>query len=272
MKGATLSLVSLAITNTVAAPVVLGQLNVHSGMLLLPTLRFRVSGVIQVAYDGRYDPTGEATAPIYLDLVGTTHLAVRQNPGLSPEDVELILLVRGSPTGVGDDGAGDDPQPALPSQLLFGGQHGLSIELRSDPPLPAHQLTAMIRQELGVEGILANETNLQAVVEYQVQRVLANAVAPLLTSPVEEYVQRALGRTTFSIDVGSSQEPLQLRIGKRLFGGLYGSWTQQLGITGESRQAWELSYRLTRRLRLGFRQEEPDVRQLFFLSGSLRFR
>ena len=97
-------------------------------------------------------------------------------------------------------------------------------------------------------------------------------MAPLLTSPVEDYVQRALGLTTFSIDVGSFQEPLQLRIGKRLFGGLYGSWTQQLGITGESRQAWELSYRLTRRLRLGFRQEEPDVRQLFFLSGSLRFR
>ena len=102
---------------------------------------------------------------------------------------------------------------------------------------------------------------------------LANTVAPLLTSRIEDYLQQALGLDILTIEVGNAEQPLQLRVGKRLLGGLFGTFGQQVGsANNDSRRTWELYYRLSPRLRLGFRQEDPSNRRLFFLSGSLRFR
>jgi hypothetical protein len=266
---------SLAVSNTLSAPVVTGRLTVRRGTLQLPTMRFRMDGLMRVAYDGRPLAAGAVPPPpLFVDLTGTTHLAWRQSPSLPVENVEVVMTVRGSPTGAEfADGRAAALSSSLPGRLLLGEGDGLSIDFRSDPPLPAGQLASLIRQQLGVEGIFTNETNLQAVLRSQVQLALANTVAPLLTSRIEDYLQQALGLDILTIEVGNAEQPLQLRVGKRLLGGLYGTFGQQVGsANNDSRRTWELYYRMSPRLRLGFRQEDPSNRRLFFLSGSLRFR
>jgi hypothetical protein len=267
---------SIWVSNTLSAPVVTGRLTVPRGSLQMPAMRFRVEGAIRVAYDPRQpQAAGSPTSPLYLELTGVTHVPMRTAGSQTSEDVEVVMTVRGAPTGstLREDRPGLLPT-SLPGKLLIGGEaDGLSVEFRSDPPLPAGELASLMRQQLGVEGLLTPESNLQTVLRNQVQLALANTVAPLLTSRIEDYLQQALGLDILTIEVGGVEQPLQLRVGKRLLGGLYGSFSQQVGsATSESRRNWELYYRLSPGLRLGVRQEQPSDRQLFFLSGSVRFR
>jgi len=265
----------ITVSNTLAAPVVSGRIIVQRGTLQLPTMRFRIEGGIRVNFDGRRDANESgAVGPLYVDLRGITHMALRESPGLPAEDFEVILLIRGSPSGDGTASTSRSIlRTPLPGQLLVGGGgEGLSIELHSDPPLPSQQLSYLIRQQLGLQGITASEGNLQAVLQNQVQLALANSVAPLLTSRIEDYVQQTLGLDVFAIEVGGLEQPLQLRVGKRIFGDIFGSFTQRFGAPVETTRSLELYYRLTPQLRFGARQEDPLNRRYLFLSGSVKFK
>src|ERR1041385_8637985 len=83
---------------------------------------------------------------------------------------------------------------------------------------------------------------------------------------------RSLGLSIFSIDVGVSQ-PLRLRIGRRLFGPLFGTVTQEFGGPAATQQRRvELYYRFSPQFRIGYRrEEEPLNRDVFFLSGTWSF-
>jgi autotransporter translocation and assembly factor TamB len=260
---------SLAISNTLSTPVIAGRLAVSRGSLQLPMMRFRIEGSIRVAYDARQ--ASSAAAPVSVDLTGVSHLSWRDTASQPAEDVQVVLTVRGSPgSGAASDAAGQ--RSPLSDQMFLGSTQGLSVEIHSDPPVPSEQLSSVLRQQLGMEGIASSDANVQSVLRQQVQLALANTVAPMFTSRLEDYLQQALKLDVLSIEVGGIEQPLQVRIGKRFIGGLYGSMLQQVGTAGESSQSWELYYRLTRGLRLGMRREEPSSRDLYFLSGSLRFR
>jgi hypothetical protein len=262
---------SLMVANTLSAPVITGRLTVPRGTLQMPTMRFRIEGSIRVAYDARPSASSSA-APIFVDLTGVSHVSWRETLSQPAEDIQVVMTVRGSPGGGAAGGYPDAQRSSVSGEMVLGGAQGLSVELHSDPPVASDQLASLIRQQLGVEGFSANDSNLQSVLRQQVQLALANSVAPLFTSRLEDYLQQALKLDVLSIEVGGIEEPLQLRLGKRFIGGLYGSVLQQIGTAGESSQSWELYYRMTRGLRLGMRREEPSSRDLFFLSGSLRFR
>jgi hypothetical protein len=260
---------TLVVANTLRAPIITGDLRAVRGTLLLPTMRVRnVEGTVRVAYDGRSAELGIPSAPpVTVDLTGSTSIRVQRSVTAEAEDYDVTFQIRGTP------GAGGDT--AIRSQSASGGlsvgsEGGLSLSVRSDPPLPGAEIEALIRQQLGVEGFSGTGANVVEALRYQVEQAFAVNVASALTGGIEDKLQSALGLDIFSIDVGVTQ-PLRLRIGRRLFGNFYGTVTQEFGGVEGQQRRFEVYYRLSPHLRFGYRQEEPIGRQVIFFGGSASF-
>jgi hypothetical protein len=258
-------------TGTLREPRLVGELPTSRGVLMLPTLRLRnVEGPIRIAYDARPDLMGAGPAPVHVALAGTTRIRSRRNH-LESEDYELTVEIRGSPGGQGDVRV----RPVgLAGGLEIGSDSGgLTISIRSDPPLPANQIEALIRQQFGGEGFGGGGTNVVEALQSQVEQVLFVGVGGDFTSRLEDTLQSALGLDTFALDIGVTQ-PLRLRIGKQLMGNIFGTVTQEFGLMNDQ-QRWvrrfDLYYRINPRIRIGYRQEDPLGGKFFFISGVSAF-
>ncbi|HTE20293.1 MAG TPA: translocation/assembly module TamB domain-containing protein, partial [Armatimonadota bacterium] len=261
---------SLLAGNTLQEPVVNGDLHVTRGTFTLPLVQLRnAEGLVRVSYDGRAGELGGLSRPpVFVDLTASTSLRVQRSPATEAEYYDATFEIKGTPGMGGDTGI---RQAGVTSGLAVGSESGVTVTVRTDPPLPSGQIEALIRQQLGVEGLNAGGANVVEALRGQIEQAFAANVASSVTGRLEDAVRSALGLNIFSVDLGVTQ-PLRVRIGKRLFGPVFGTVTQEFGggLTNQQRRL-EVYYRINPQLRVGYRQEEPLGRKVFFLSGTRSF-
>jgi hypothetical protein len=230
-----------------------------------------VEGTIRIAYDARKQELDPNASPVYVDLTGTTTFHIARAGTFEAGDYyDAVFHIQGTPRT--DVGTSERPV-ALTSSILLGQPGGLTISVRTDPPLPGGQIEALIRQQVGVEGFGTGGNNVVEALGGQFAQALAGSVVSSFTAPIENALESALGLDIFSIDVGPAQ-PVRVRIGKRLFGNLFGTVSQEFATTTAAeppQRSFDLYYRLTPRLRIGFERQEPAARQFFFFSGTASF-
>jgi hypothetical protein len=261
---------ALLVTNQLAAPVVQGTLLAQHGVFNLPLIRLRnAEGPIRVAYDGRnQDLEGGGPSPVYVDLTAETTLRIQRSPAVEADYYDATFEIRGSPgeggiAGVRSTGAG--------SGLAIGAEGGLTVTVRTDPPLPSTQIEALIRQQYVAEGFGNSGANVVEALRGQIEQAFAVNVASEFTGRVEDAVRNALGLSIFSVDFGVSQ-PLRVRLGKRLFGPVFGTVSQSFGTPEDQVQRrYEVYYRVSPQFRFGYRQEDPINRKVLFFSGTASF-
>jgi autotransporter translocation and assembly factor TamB len=255
----------LPITGTLAEPQVRGRLLVDRGTLTFPTARFRISGEIEVSYVPSLG--AEAPAPMRVDLTATTRMTGRDPSTGGTQRYDITLTAQGPLAPItSTQTAGNFGSTADLSSRRVG---GLTIQATSDPPLSQSQILAMIGNVQVVEGILAGGSNVQDVLRQEFEQALTASVVPALFQPFESRIEQALGLEEFGLDF-AFREPVQLRIGRRLFDGFYGSYARALGATQEQSRL-DLYYKISDRLRIGYRLEEPYANRSIFLSGTHRF-
>jgi TamB, inner membrane protein subunit of TAM complex len=255
----------LPITGTLEEPQVRGRLLVDRGTLTFPTARFRISGEIEVAYLPGLG--ADAPAPMRVDLTATARMTGRDPATGGTQAYNITLTAQGPLAPVTSaQGTGTFGQTADLSGRRVG---GLNIQATSDPPLSQSQILAMIGNVQVVEGILAGGSNVQDVLRQEFEQALTASVVPALFQPFESRIEQALGLEEFGLDF-VYREPVQLRIGRRLFDGFYGSYARALGVSQE-RYRLDLYYKISDRLRIGYRLEEPYADRSIFLSGTHRF-
>ncbi|HEU4751707.1 MAG TPA: translocation/assembly module TamB domain-containing protein, partial [Armatimonadota bacterium] len=149
---------SLQATNTLAEPVVAGDIQASRGAITLATLRLRdVGGLIRVAYDGRGRDLGvPGNPPVYVDLTGSTTIRLQRSAAVETDYYDATFSIKGSPGG----GGTADIRPAgVGSGLAIGSGSGLTLTVRTDPPLPSQEIEALIRQQFGAEGFAGGGAN-----------------------------------------------------------------------------------------------------------------
>jgi hypothetical protein len=269
---------SVLASNTTREPVLSGELPVTQGSFLLSGLRLRnAEGIIRVAWDRRAHDLGVAPPPpVFVDIAASTSLRVHRALTDEAEYYETTFEIRGTPGGSGVDNG--IRQAGVASGLSVGSDSGLTLTIRTDPPLPSREIEALIRQQFGVEGFSSNGANVVEAIRGQIEQAFAVNVASALAGRIEDVLQSALGLSTLSLDLGITQ-PLRVRLGKQLFGPVYGTVTQEFGGVDSQRQ-FELYYRLNPRfhigrfnpqLRIGYRREDPSGRRTIFFSGTASF-
>lgn len=256
--------------NTLQEPVVTGRLDVSRGTLTLPLMPLRnLHGYIRVAYDPTKPDFQSSATPIYLDLTASTTLRLQRSAALEPEYYDTTFRIQGTPRTA--DGRDLIRPVGVGSALTLGQEGGLTLMVSTDPPLPRGQIEALIRQQFGVEGIGGAGNNVVEALSGQIEQALAANVVTSLTAPFENAIQSALGLDIFSLDLGITQ-PLRVRIGKRLFGNLFGTVTQEFSTVTANQRRFEVYYRLTPQFRIGFRNESPPLGgNSIFISGAASF-
>lgn len=261
---------ALTVTNRLSEPVIQGNLRASHGVFNLPLIRLRNGeGLIRVAYDGRStDLAVQQPSPIYVDLTAETTLRIQRAPNVEAEYYDATFEIRGAP---GPGGAAGIRATGLETGLAFGAEGGLTVTVRTEPPLPSSQIEALIRQQYVAEGFGTNGSNVVEALRGQIEQAFAVNVASELTGRLEDKVRSALGLSLFSVDFGISQ-PLRVRLGKRLFGPIYGTIAQSFGAPEDQvERRYEIYYRVSPQFRVGFRQDEPLNQRVFFFSGSASF-
>lgn len=265
---------SVRISRRLSALRVAGLLSVEAGRIDLPAYPLRsLTGDVRVAYD-RTTADLEPGLPIYLDLEARAPSEQLQRSLLEPpETYEVTLFIRGRP---GLPNPGETAFPVSPASISPAG--GLTVTIRSDPPLPGGRIEALIRQRLGFEGITPGAGNVESALGDQLQLALGSSISSVLTRPIENLLQTALGLDFASIQL-DMQRRVRIQIGRRLFGRFYGNLSQSLGGAGGAgglpyqSRIYEVYYRLSKRLRVGYRHLEPYPRDnQIFVSGSFSFR
>lgn len=256
-------------TSSLNEPFIEGTLQASRGTFTLPTLRLRnAAGRIRVHYDARGRSLGlAALPPVYVDLSASTSIRLQRSAAVEAEYYDVTFQIRGSPGGGGESGL----RPAgFGGGVAVGPEGGLQLAVRADPPLPRGEIEALIRQQFGVEGFTGTGVNVEEALRGQIEQAFAVNVTSILTTPIEQAIQSRLGLDVFSIELGVSQ-PLRVRLGKRLFGRLYGMLSQQWSSVEGQQRRLELYYRLSPNLRVGYRQEEPIRDRVIFFSGTASF-
>lgn len=281
----------LPIRGTLAEPSVHATLRVQRGDMVFPTARFRMEGEVEIAYapgagEGGALPGGTTAVPLRVDLIATTRLRGTDPNTRQRQRYDITLVIRGPLTaeafeGLGARGPGAAGEIGLPSRPSA---QRLTIEARSDPPLPQQQILALVARESALQDIMRGGTTAQNVLRSEFEDILTASVAPTLFTPLETRIEDWLGLEEFSIDF-AFREPSQVRLTRQIYGPFYATYTRSLNFAGLNTvnpnttnpttslnlYTIELYYRLSDRVRLGYRIEEPSRNRVFLLNGTLRF-
>jgi hypothetical protein len=262
----------LPLTGTLSAPSVRGTLLVERGTLTFPTARFRISGEIDIAYAPATPVAAgalprEQVAPFTVDLIATTTVRGRDPATGSSRRYEITMTAQGPLSGASRVGGGREyGRPGALQGTQFG---QLNIQATSEPPLPPSQILGLIGRQEAVEEIFAGGGNIQDVLRTEFEQALTASVVPSLFLPFETAVEEALGLEEFGLDF-AFREPLQVRFGKRLVNNFYATYARWL-TAQEDRYSFDIYYRISDRLKFGYRIEEPIRRRQLFLNGTFRF-
>jgi hypothetical protein len=184
---------------------------------------------------------------------------------------EITLTIQGSLSSDPLRLASAEEEQGIPTGLrprLGGG--ALSIQATSQPPLSETQILALLGRQSAVEGFLQGSNNsIQDVFRQEFEQMLGTSIFPSLLAPTEFRVAEALGLEEFGVEF-AFREPIRVRIGRRLFDGFYGTYIRNFGGR-EDQYSFELYYKVSDRLRLGYRLEEPTHNGVLLLEGSFRF-
>jgi autotransporter translocation and assembly factor TamB len=261
---------AVPVSGSLARPVVRGTLEVAQGLIRFPGAPpFRLAGQIMIAYAPGLE--GGEVSPLRLDLTarGVTRGVDRTTGRM--QRYEITLTIRGSLTADPLRLAALEQEQGVPSGLrprLTGG--GLSVQATSQPPLSELQILALLGRQSAVEGFLqTGNNNIQDVFRSEFEQMLGTSVFPSLLAPTEFRVAEALGLEEFGVEF-AFREPVRVRIGKRLFDGFYGTYIRNFGAQ-EDQYSFELYRRVSNRLRVGYRLEEPTNNRVWLLEGSFRF-
>ena len=197
-----------------------------------------------------------------------TTLRIQRSAAVETENSDATFEIRGSP---GAGGAAGIRTAGVETRLANGAEGGLTVTVRTDPPLPSGRIEALIRQQYVAEGFGTSGANVVEALRGQIEQAFAVNVASEFTGRVEAFVRSAHGLSIFSVDLGLSQ-PLRVRLGKRLFGPVFATVSQSFGgAETQVQRRYELYYRISPQLRVGYRQEDPLGRKVFFISGTASF-
>ena len=257
----------IRVTGAWNIPTVLGTLTTRKGVLNIPGFRLSdVEGSLSLNYDRRRQALGSG-GPVTVDLTASTNMRLQRTAGPEADDYEVTFRLRGTPGGRE---AVEVRTPGVNSGLVIGGGDGLQVSIRTDPPLPASEITALIRQRYGVGGFAGGGSNVEATFRSQIEQAFVANVASTVLGLVEDRVQSRLGLDLFSLEVGVA-DPLRVRLGKQLFDRVYATVSQEFGSTVTAQRRMELYYRFSPAFRFGLRREDPLGQQIFFFSGSASF-
>jgi TamB, inner membrane protein subunit of TAM complex/Domain of Unknown Function (DUF748) len=257
------------VSGSLAGPIVRGTLEVVQGLIRFPGVPpFRLAGEIMVDYAPAVE--GPEAAPLRLDLTakGVTRGVDRTTGRM--QRYEITLVIRGALSADPLRLAALEQEQGVPAAVrprLAGG--GLSVQATSQPPLSEIQILALLGRQSAVEGILNSPNNIQDVFRSEFEQMLGSSIFPTLLAPTEFRVAEALGLEEFGVEF-AFREPIRVRIGRRLFDGFYGTYIQNFGAQGDQ-YSFELYHRVSDRLRVGYRLEEPTNNRIWLLEGSFRF-
>src|SRR5262249_33896626 len=124
-----------------------------------------------------------------------------------------------------------------------------------------------------IQGLLQANSSAPDILRREVGDVLTSSVLPTLFVPVETAVADYLGLEDFSVDF-ALQEPVQISMTKKLYGPLFTTYTYNINYSHTNSIATNTSsltptsslnlytlefyYRISSRLRFGYRIEEPS--------------
>jgi autotransporter translocation and assembly factor TamB len=277
----------LPIRGTLARPTVIGTLIVQRGTMTFPTARFRLEGSVDVAYapgetaPGAAPAGGGGPAPLRVDLTATARVRGTDPRSGQRQRYDVTLVIRGPLTSDVSGAA-----TSLVSDERLSGDR-LTIEARSDPPLSEQEILALLGRGASIQGLLQANSSAPDILRREVGDVFTASVLPTFFVPIETAIEDWLGLEEFSVDF-AFQEPVQITLTKQLYGPLFATYTRNINAGGSfsastntinsltpttalNLYTLEFYYRISNRLRFGYRLEEPSHNRVFLLNGTLRF-
>jgi hypothetical protein len=272
----------IRLRGTLAQPSALGSLTIDGGALRLPTRRFAIQPGGRVTI--RYNPlTGvplfsdllaDPQVNVLVDLNATTRLtAVSVNQ--ERRRYTITVQVRGPLTA--------DAPVAISgleeTQGIAGGERGLTLTFKSDPPDLALSSGGLQMRILGLLG--GKEAIEKQFASNQVGALLRDQFSDLLSATIfpelleRTQIAQALGLQELAVDY-SRLDSFTLRLASELIGPLQMSYWRRLGGTGFTYRLdptlWEmkLSLRLNRRLQFSWTTDNQSTNG-FLLEGVFRY-
>lgn len=272
----------IRLRGTLAQPSVLGSLTIDGGALRLPTRRFAIQPGGRVTI--RYNPLAgvpiladlltDPQVNVLVDLNATTRLtAVSVNQ--ERRRYTITVQVRGPLTA--------DAPVAIAgleeTQGIAGGERGLTLTFKSDPPDLALSSGGLQMRILGLLG--GKEAIEKQFASNQVGALLRDQFSDLLSATVfpelleRSQIAQALGLQELTVDY-SRLDSFTLRLASELIGPLQISYWRRLGATGFTYRLeptlWEmkLSLKLNRRLQFSWTTDNQSTNG-FLLEGVFRY-
>ncbi|MDW8051176.1 MAG: translocation/assembly module TamB domain-containing protein [Armatimonadota bacterium] len=244
---------TLQIGGSLSEPTLLGEFNIRTGALNLPTARLRIEpdSVARFTYPAA-NAAGETIARVELDARATTSLVAPDLTG-EPTRYRIELSVRGTL---------DDPKR-------------LQLTAHSEPPGLSEQTILTLLGRGQALTALARGADPAQVLREQLSEIFTAHVLPELLAPLEAGIAEALGLELFTVDY-TGLRPTSVYLVKSLFNGFGITYRRGIGIAEDEYQVrlfyrLPLRNRLLQRLRVGFGFDHTQTR-FFFIEGSLLFR
>ncbi|MDW8107391.1 MAG: translocation/assembly module TamB domain-containing protein [Armatimonadota bacterium] len=244
---------TLQIGGSLSEPTLIGEFNIRTGALNLPTARLRIEpdSVARLTYPAT-NAAGETIARVELDARATTSLVAPDFTGeLTRYRIEVSVR-----------GTLDDPER-------------LQLAARSEPPGLSEQTILTLLGRGQALTALARGADPAQVFREQLGEILTARVLPELLAPLETGIAEALDLELFTVDY-TGLRPASLYLVKNLFDGFGITYRRGIGVADNEYQV-RLFYRLPlrdqllQRLRVGFGFDHTQTR-FFFIEGSVLFR
>ncbi len=272
----------IRLRGTLAQPSVLGNLTIDGGALRFPTRRFAIQSGGRLTI--RYNPL--AGVPIFSDLLSDPQVSVLVDLNaitrLTAVSVNqerrrytITVQVRGPLTA--------DAPVAIPgleeTQGIVGGERGLTLTFKSDPPDLALSNGGLQMRILGLLG--GKEAIEKQFSSNQVGNLLRDQFSDLLSATIfpelleRSQIAQALGLQELAVDY-NRLDSFTLRLASQLIGPLKISYWRRLGGTGFTYRLeptlWEmkLSLQLNRRLQFSWTTDNQSTNG-FLLEGVFRY-
>ena len=230
---------TLDIAGSLRKPVVDGTLDVSGGTIIFPMRRFKMLPGSSIALR-----TGSKGIGVQVDVTAQTRMSAYSEIGRR-RMYSITMMAQGP-------------------------LDKLSPDFSSSPPdLSEERIVALLAGQGELETLLASGNGRDF--GQSISQIFSTALMPSVFEPIEESFE-SLGFEEFGLDVGYG-EPVQLTIGKRLFGNVHLDYSAAFGARqdySDSDRQLRLYYRTKRGLEFGVTTDENNLVTLG-VEGTLRY-